>query len=82
MADVTAGLGDIAEVVRGYFDQLRLDLVELVGNREMWKDLSAAIRERADPETPATWLNHYARLYSVAQMVPYVEQSEAGTRPK
>jgi hypothetical protein len=60
--------GEVVELVRDSFDQLRRDIVELVANRQMWKEVTDAINSRA-ADTPATWRNHYSRMYAVAQMV-------------
>jgi hypothetical protein len=51
---------------KGHVVRLGSDVVAVHVERQMFKELVDAIEKRAG-ETPATWRNHYARLYLAGQ---------------
>jgi hypothetical protein len=54
-----------------WLSDLRQDLIQIHHHREMWTAVSHAMIEKAPatPPTPATWLNHYQRLYVDGQTI-------------
>jgi hypothetical protein len=47
---------------------IRRDLIDVFHHRDLWQTTTKAI-QRVAPDSPGTWIRHYATLYAQGQMV-------------
>jgi len=59
----------VAERLCADLEEIRKDLLQLQADREVWRDVTGAVKDVNDPETSGYWLSHYSNVYVASQIM-------------